>query len=105
METLPQVITQEQRDTITRALKEMSASMHRTTGEKELQREIADSVKEKCMVPKRVFARLAKIYHASSLVEEATRNEEFMTFAEAILTTNQPTTKPESQDVQGYGYN
>jgi type III secretory pathway lipoprotein EscJ len=36
-------------------------------------------------IPKKDFNRLAKIFHASNLVEEAARNEEFMEFAEAIL--------------------
>jgi uncharacterized surface protein with fasciclin (FAS1) repeats len=84
-ETLPQVITQEQRETITNALKEMSASMTRVAAEKDLQKDIADRIKEECMVPKREFNKLAKIYHASSLVEEAAKNEEFIAFADAIL--------------------
>ena len=42
-------------------------------------------MKEECMIPKRDFNKLAKIYHASNLVEEAQRNEEFMEFAEAVI--------------------
>lgn len=84
-ETLPQVITEEHRKKIQGALKEMSASMLRVESEKDLQKEIAERMKEECMIPKREFNRLAKIYHASNLVEEAAKNEEFIAFAEAVM--------------------
>jgi len=83
--TLPTVITEDQKKMIQGALKEMSNSMTRVEAEKELQKEIADRMKEECMIPKRDFNKLAKIYHASNLVEEAQRNEEFMEFAEAVI--------------------
>jgi hypothetical protein len=38
-------------------------------------------------VPKKDFNKLARIFHASNLVEEAQRNEEFMEFAEAVLSS------------------
>ena len=84
-ETLPQVITEEQRKKIQGALREMSASMLRVESEKDLQKEIAERMKEECEIPKREFNKLAKIYHASNLVEEAARNEEFLAFAEAVM--------------------
>ena len=37
------------------------------------------------MVPKKDFNKLAKIYHASTLAQEAAKSEEFMQFAEAVL--------------------
>lgn len=82
---LPQVITEEQRKLIQGALKEMSDSMVRVEAEKDLQKDIIERIKEECDVPKRDFARLAKIYHASSLVEEAAKEEEFMEFAQAVM--------------------
>lgn len=85
-ETLPQVVTEEMRKIIQGALKEMSASMLRVEAEKDLQKDIAERIKEECEIPKREFNKLAKIYHASNLVEEAAKNEEFLSFAEAILT-------------------
>jgi late competence protein required for DNA uptake (superfamily II DNA/RNA helicase) len=85
METLPEVITQELRDAIQKALKEMSASMVRVAAEKELQKEIAERMKEEYDIPKREFNKLAKIAHAANLAEEAAKNESFMVFAEAIL--------------------
>jgi hypothetical protein len=37
------------------------------------------------MVPKKDFNKLARIYHASNLAQEAAKSEEFMSFAEAVL--------------------
>lgn len=85
MDTLPQVITEEQRKAINNALKEMSASFTRVDAEKDLQKDIATKMYEEYQVPKRDFNKLAKIFHASSLVEEAAKNEEFIIFAEAVL--------------------
>ena len=82
---LPQVITEEQRKLIQGALQEMSNSMTRVEAEKDLQKDIIERIKEECDVPKKDFARLAKIYHASSLVEEAAKEEEFMEFASAVM--------------------
>jgi late competence protein required for DNA uptake (superfamily II DNA/RNA helicase) len=92
METLPEVITQELRDAIQKALKEMSASMVRVAAEKELQKDIAEDIKEKYDIPKREFNKLAKIAYAANLAEEAAKNESFMIFAEAILSDDGSTT-------------
>jgi len=86
-ETLPQVITEDLRKKIQGALQEMSASMTRVEAEKDLQKDIAERMKEECMIPKREFNKLAKIFHAANLAEEAAKNEEFLAFAEAIMTT------------------
>ena len=82
---LPQVVTEEQRKKIQGALREMSDSMYRVAAEKDLQKEIAARMLDECMIPKKDFNKLAKIFHAANLAEEAARNEEFMEFAEAIL--------------------
>ena len=84
-QTLPSVITNNDRKVIQNALKEMSDSMTRISAEKDLQKEISEQMVEKLNVPKREFNRLAKIFHASNLMEEAARNEEFMEFAEAVM--------------------
>lgn len=83
--TLPSHVTADQRKMIQDALKEMSNSMTRVDAEKDLQKDIADRMKEECDIPKRDFNKLARIYHASNLVEEATRNQEFIDFAESVL--------------------
>ena len=82
---LPHTISEDQRKLIQGALKEMSDSMTRVEAEKELQKDIVERIKDECDVPKRDFSRLARIFHASSLVEEAAKEEEFMEFAQAIM--------------------
>ena len=76
MSDLPTTITEKDRKVIQGALREMSDSMTRASAEKDLQKD---------GVPKAQFNKLAKIYHASNLMEEAAKNEEFMEFAEAVM--------------------
>lgn len=84
---LPSTITQEDRKKVQNALREMSDSMTRVSAEKDLQKDIAQKMLDEVGVPKKDFNKLARIYHASNLMEEAARNEEFMEFAEAIMAT------------------
>lgn len=84
-QTLPSTITDHDRKVIQDALREMSDSMTRIAAEKDLQKEIAETILEKVNVPKKDFNKLARIFHASNLMEEAARNEEFMGFAEAVM--------------------
>lgn len=85
MSDLPSTITDKDRQKIQGALKEMSDSMYRVSAEKDLQKDITQRMLDELNVPKRDFNKLARIFHASNLVEEAQRNEEFMEFAEAVL--------------------
>lgn len=84
-ESLPTVITEEHRKKIQGALTEMSGSYTRIEAEKDHQKAIAEAILEECMVPKKDFVKLARIYHASTIAQEAAKNEEFMQFAEAVL--------------------
>jgi hypothetical protein len=87
MSDLPSTITELDRKKIKDALKEMSNSMTRVAAEKDLQKEIAAKILEDCNVGKAHFNKLARIYHASNLMEEASRNDEFMEFANAVMTS------------------
>lgn len=82
---LPQVVNDKMRDELVKALREMSDSMIRADSEKDLQKAIAERMKEEHQVPKKYFNKLARIYHAANLMDEMARNEEFMNFAEAVL--------------------
>jgi len=84
-DSLPTVITEEHRKKIQDALKEMSNSFTQIEAQKDHQKAIADMILEDCMVPKKDFNKLARIYHASTLAQEAAKSEEFMQFAEAVL--------------------
>lgn len=85
MSDLPSTITSADRKEIKKALKEMSDSFYQIEAQKDLQKDIAQRMLDDLGIPKKDFNRLAKIFHASNLVEEAAKNEEFMEFAEAIL--------------------
>jgi len=85
MTDLPSTITDTDRKKIQGALKEMSDSMTRVAAEKDLQKEIAAKMLEDCNVGKVHFNKLARIYHASNLMEEASRNDEFMEFANQVM--------------------
>ena len=85
MSDLPSTITQEDRQKVQGALREMSDSMTRVAAEKDLQKDIAQRMLDEVGVNKAAFNKLARIYHASNLMEEAAKNEEFMEFAEAIM--------------------
>jgi methyl-accepting chemotaxis protein len=82
---LPSIITEKDRKNIQNALREMSDSMTRIAAEKDHQKAIAEKMLDEIGVPKKDFNKLARIYHASSIMEEAARNEEFMEFAEAVM--------------------
>ena len=85
MSDLPSTITSEDRKKVQDALREMSDSMTRVSAEKDLQKDIAQRMLDEVGVNKAAFNKLARIYHASNLMEEAAKNEEFMEFAEAIM--------------------
>jgi len=84
-ETLPTIITEKNRKQIQDALKEMSNSMVRVEAEKDHMKAIAEKILEDCLVPKKDFNKLARIYHASNLAQEAAKSEEFLQFAEAVM--------------------
>jgi len=85
MSDLPSTITAKDREVIKNALKEMSDSTYQIEAQKDLQKDIAQKILDEVGIPKKDFNRLAKIFHASNLVEEAAKNEEFMEFAAEIL--------------------
>jgi hypothetical protein len=66
-------------------LKEISASMTRMDGEKDL---IKESVKDICKelnLPKRLVNKLAKVYHKQNFDEEVAVHDEFETFYEKVV--------------------
>lgn len=85
MSDLPSTITAKDREVIKKALSEMSDSTYQIEAQKDLQKDIAQKILDEVGIPKKDFNRLAKIFHASNLVEEAAKNEEFMEFAAEIL--------------------
>ncbi len=78
-------LTTEQLDSVRDAIKEMCYSFTRQDAEKDLQKDIVDSMKEKYGVPKSVFKKLAKLQYAANLAQKIAENEEFLIFAQQVL--------------------
>ena len=75
-----QGITPEANEIIRKSMEEMSASMHRQAGERDLQKEIVARVKELAKMNPKLFKKLAKTYHLSSFTKEVEEHEEFTEF-------------------------
>jgi hypothetical protein len=83
--TLPSVVTRDLAIAMGEALKEMSKSFTRIEAEKDLQKDISSRMKDEYGVPKPVFNKMAKLYHAANLAQEEARNEEFMEFTRSVF--------------------
>ena len=83
---LPTVISTELAKAIGGALVELNHSYTRTDAEKELQKDIFEKMKKDHGMPRAALNKMAKLYHASSLAAEESKNSEFYDFARAVFT-------------------
>jgi hypothetical protein len=65
-------------------MKELSASMTRTEGEREFQREAIKELCDNLELSKKTFRRMAKVYHKQNFTKEIEEHEEFETMYETI---------------------
>ena len=75
------------RKAILECMKEISASMTRTEGEREFVREAIKEICEKYQLSKKTFRRMAKVYHKQNFSLELEEHEEFETMYETITKT------------------
>jgi hypothetical protein len=75
------------RKEILECMKEISASMTRTEGEREFIREAIKEICEKHQLSKKTFRRMAKVYHKQNFSLELEEHEEFETMYETITKT------------------
>jgi hypothetical protein len=75
------------RKAILECMKEISASMTRTEGEREFIREAIKEICEKHQLSKKTFRRMAKVYHKQNFSLELEEHEEFETMYETITKT------------------
>jgi hypothetical protein len=68
-------------------MKEISASMTRTEGEREFVREAIKEICDKHQLSKKTFRRMAKVYHKQNFSLELEEHEEFETMYETITKT------------------
>ena len=72
------------RKAILDCMKELSASMTRTEGEREFQREAIKELCDNLELSKKTFRRMAKVYHKQNFTKEIEEHEEFDTMYETI---------------------
>ena len=72
------------RKEILECMKEISASMDRTEGEREFIREAIKDICEKHLLSKKTFRRMAKVYHKQNFSLELEEHEEFETMYQTI---------------------
>ena len=75
------------KQTLLNALKEMSDSMTRVEGEKNLQKEIIEDVSDSVEVPKKYIRKMANIYHKQNLTEVRTEMDDVEALYEAVTTS------------------
>ncbi len=71
------------------ALKDMSASMARQDAERDLQKNVIGDICEELDLNKKVFRKLAKVYHKQNFDQEVTTHQEFEQLYEAVTAKKQ----------------
>ena len=70
-------LSDEAKKKLTGAMNEMSASMLRGEAEKDLQKNIINDLFDEFKIPKKVLAKMARVYHKQNFQEEKATHEEF----------------------------
>ena len=66
------------------ALEDMSVSMARMDAERDLQKNIKTDICKELDLNKKVFSKLAKVYHKQNFSEEVQLHQEFETLYESV---------------------
>lgn len=77
------------------ALQTISDSMTRIDAEREMIKEVVDSVSEDHDLPKKLVRQLAKVWHMRNYAEEVTQQEDFQTAYEALSQVNKALAPPD----------
>lgn len=73
------------REKLLNVLRECSASLTRTEGEKDFIKEAVSNVCKDLQLPKRLVNRMVKVYHKQNYDEEVAVHEQFETLYETIV--------------------
>jgi hypothetical protein len=73
------------REKLLGVLKELSASMARVEGERSFMKEAIADVCENLDVPKKLVAKMAKVYHKQNYDEEVAVHEQFETLYQTVV--------------------
>jgi len=72
------------------ALKDMSTSMTRVEAERDLQKNVIGDICEELNLNKKVFRKLAKVYHKQNFDQEVATHEEFEQLYETVTGKTTP---------------
>jgi hypothetical protein len=69
------------------ALKDMSTSMTRVAAERDLQKNVINDICDELDLNKKVFRKLAKVYHKQNFADEVATHQEFESLYETVTNT------------------
>jgi hypothetical protein len=78
-------LSEPDRDKLFKVIKECSDSMARQDAEKDFVRESIAETAKNMQLPKRLVARLVKVYHKQNFDEEVAVHEQFETLYETVV--------------------
>lgn len=78
-------LSEPDRDKLFKVIKECSDSMTRQDAEKDFVRESIAETAKNMQLPKRLVARLVKVYHKQNFDEEVAVHEQFETLYETVV--------------------
>ena len=78
-------LSEPDRDKLFKVIKECSYSMTRQDAEKDFVRESIAETSKNMQLPKRLVARLVKVYHKQNFDEEVAVHEQFETLYETVV--------------------
>jgi hypothetical protein len=78
-------LSEPDRDKLFKVIKECSDSMTRQEAEKDFVRESIAETAKNMQLPKRLVARLVKVYHKQNFDEEVAVHEQFETLYETVV--------------------
>ena len=80
----PKVLTPVDLDVIKKALKEMDNSLNQADSERDMRKSIIDTVFDKTGVSKKVFRRMARVYHNADFDVAVEEDESFKVIYETV---------------------
>jgi len=77
-------LTPQDKKKLESALKDMSTSLTRVEAERDLQKNLIKDICEELDLNKRVFRKLAKVYHKQNFADEVATHQEFESLYETV---------------------
>jgi hypothetical protein len=78
-------LSQDEKDRLMKAIKEMSNSLARAEGEREYVNESTKKISDDVKLSKKLISKLVKVYHKQNFEEEVAIHDEFADLYKAIV--------------------